>query len=77
MPIPPTLRAAARSVYRDLWRASATTFAGAICPFPNSIVTRFLYLDVAGDPPVLLGMVMFPDCHCLLLMPLHSIPTEN
>ncbi|KAI0290511.1 RF-1 domain-containing protein [Russula brevipes] len=28
MSISPALRAAARSVYRDLWRASATTFAG-------------------------------------------------
>ncbi|KAI9511311.1 RF-1 domain-containing protein [Russula earlei] len=28
MSIPPPLRTAARSVYRDLWRASATTFAG-------------------------------------------------
>ncbi|KAI0274389.1 RF-1 domain-containing protein [Russula aff. rugulosa BPL654] len=28
MSISPPLRAAARSVYRDLWRASATTFAG-------------------------------------------------
>ncbi|KAH9063715.1 hypothetical protein EDB83DRAFT_799497 [Lactarius deliciosus] len=26
--IPPPLRAAARSVYRDLWRASSTTFSG-------------------------------------------------
>lgn len=76
MSISPTLRAAARSVYRNLWRASATTFAGAICPFLSTIVTR-LYLDVAGDPPVLLGMVIFPDCHRLFLMPLHSIPTEN
>jgi len=30
MSISPPLRAAARSVYRDLWRASAATFAGAI-----------------------------------------------
>jgi hypothetical protein len=27
------LRAAARSVYRDLWRASTTTFAGAVASF--------------------------------------------
>ena len=29
----PPLRAAARSVYRDLWRASATTFAGTVVHF--------------------------------------------
>ena len=28
--IPPPLRAAARSVYRDLWRASTTTFSGTL-----------------------------------------------
>ena len=39
MTISPALRAAARSVYRDLWRASSTTFSGAICPFLNTIVT--------------------------------------
>ena len=33
MSISSPLRAAARSVYRDLWRASATTFAGAIGSF--------------------------------------------
>jgi hypothetical protein len=35
----PPLRAAARSVYRDLWRASATTFSGAVGSFLNNIVT--------------------------------------
>jgi hypothetical protein len=37
MSISPPLRAAARSVYRDLWRASATTFSGAIGPFETML----------------------------------------
>jgi len=45
MSISPQLRAAARSVYRDLWRASATTFTGAIGPFSENIVIHsYLHL---------------------------------
>jgi len=54
MSISPPLRAAARSVYRNLWRASATTFAGTVGSFLNKIVTYLYFLE--GDPPVLLGM---------------------
>jgi hypothetical protein len=51
MSISPTLRAAARSVYRDLWRASATTFSGAICPFQNAIDTRSYLLTWQATLP--------------------------
>ena len=59
--IPPPLRAAARSVYRDLWRASTTTFSG------TSNISHLSYIvahapshhDVAGDPPLLLGVTRF------------------
>ena len=54
MSISPPLRAAARSVYRNLWRASATTFSGTVGSFLNNVVTYLYFLE--GDPPVLLGM---------------------
>ena len=39
--IPPPLRAAARSIYRDLWRASTTTFSGKTVYFRlSSLVTH-------------------------------------
>jgi len=40
----PPLRAAARSVYRDLWRASTTTFAGVVGSFLNNTVTYLYFL---------------------------------
>lgn len=59
--IPPPLRAAARSVYRDLWRASTTTFSGTSnLSHLSYIVTHApSYHDVAGDPPMLLGVTRF------------------
>jgi hypothetical protein len=47
----PPLRAAARSVYRDLWRASATTFAGAVGLFLNNIVTYLYFLTRKATHP--------------------------
>lgn len=65
MSISPPLRAAARSVYRDLWRASATTFAGAV--HFEQHCHLFILLDTEGDPPVLLGMALFAECRFLPL----------
>ena len=46
-----TLRAAARSAYRDLLRASASTFAGKLTSF-----TALLFPDISpGDAPIQQG----------------------
>ncbi len=66
MSVSPTLRAAARSVYRDLLRASATTFAGTVGLLSNNI---FSLLLTEGDPPVLLGMDRFLECRFHPLTP--------
>lgn len=67
--LPPPLRAAARSVYRDLWRASATTFAGAVGSFLELNCYIFI-LDTEGDPPVLSGTALFAECRFHPLTPL-------
>jgi hypothetical protein len=66
----PSLRAVARSVYRDLWRASATTFSGAVDSSFEQHCHIFILLDTEGDPPVLLGMVLFAECRFNPLTPL-------